>query len=64
MDATWEGTWKDDSLKIGKFSGKDGLMMSGKWSGDVLSKGCFIDPSGAEFLGLFNEDGSYFEDHS
>ena len=57
--ATWEGTWNDDSFEIGKFLGVDGLLMSGKWRGDVLSEGCLIDPSGAKFVGLFNEDGSY-----
>jgi hypothetical protein len=57
--STWEGAWVTDSLEIGKFSGKDGLMMSGKWSGDVLTEGCMIDPFGAEFIGLFNEDGTY-----
>ena len=36
--ATWEGLWKDDALKIGKFLGGDGLLMSGKWKGDVLSE--------------------------
>ena len=41
--ATWEGLWKDDSLKIGKFLGADGLSMSGKWESDVLSEGRLVD---------------------